>query len=213
MNQLALATVQAVNRYRLPWLTLSVLGLCCLLAVAAPLGDASAAAPTDSLFWALVLSSEDPPASWRWLSAHLLHTGPSHLSWNALALLILGCLIERSPGGREQLLAGTLAGASAVTIWFYGFAESRYYCGLSGLLNTLFVLALATADRAAPKQGNRQTLRPLLIALLIGAFARAAYELWQGAPLLPRQEWPSAPGAHLAGLLAGVLLVRAQRPD
>ncbi len=73
------------------------------------------------------------------------------------------------------------------------------------------MIALATVHRTAQSGEKRRRPHAVLTVLLLGAFAKAGYELWLGAPLLMEQQWPAAPGAHLAGLLAGVMLVLAGR--
>jgi rhomboid family GlyGly-CTERM serine protease len=195
-----------------PWLTVSLLGASALLLWVAPLSGATTTQGPGLTFWQLVLSQDGSLEAWRWLSAHLLHTDASHLLLNAAALLILGAAIESSAGGRRRLLRGLATGAAAVTLWFYLLADVRYYCGLSGVLNGCFMLALNEVDAAATARGQPERwLRPFLVLIALGAFAKASYELVQGTPLLIDQQWPTAPGAHLAGLLAGTLLVIAER--
>lgn len=173
---------------RLPWLTvlLSVLAL----AVHAFFGPAA-----DAFVYSAEQWQEQP---WRWISAHWVHADTPHLAWNLLAFLLLGGLLERE--GRGWLIAGLLVGALAVSASLaFLMPEIAFYCGLSGVLNTLWILAL---DR----QWRRQTHAVLpLLALL--SLLKIGYEMWSGAAVLTETAWPSLPQAHLAGWGVGVILV------
>ena len=79
--------------------------------------------------------------AWRLVTGHLVHADWSHLLWNALGLVVLGWLIEHR--SRRLLLAALAAGISTVSLLLLSPLSSLdYYCGLSGVLNSLLAVAL-----------------------------------------------------------------------
>jgi rhomboid family GlyGly-CTERM serine protease len=135
---------------------------------------------------------------WRLATGHWVHSDASHAALNIAALALIAPLVETA--GRRFLLAALIAGTLAVTagvVW--GLPEIARYCGLSGVLNTLFVAALGVMWR--------RHRHPILIAIGGGLLVKLALELASGASLVVATEWPSVPAAHLAGVLGGVLLL------
>lgn len=180
-----------------PWLTLSFgAGLLLLYGLFGP-------APDALLFdRARLLDGE----WWRAVTGHLVHTDPAHLLWNLAALLGLGLAYEflRRPGPGAYF-GLFFAGMLAVDVWLLwlepGWAR---YCGLSGALNALYAALALTVWR--------ETRSPLALLLLAGGLAKIALEAAQGGALLPTSTWASVPGAHLAGLVAGLLFFCCRRP-
>jgi rhomboid family GlyGly-CTERM serine protease len=78
---------------------------------------------------------------WRVVTGHFMHADMEHLLWNCLGLAVLGTLIEiRS---RRLLWAALVAGMVCVSILLLSpFSQLEYYCGLSGVLNALLLVAL-----------------------------------------------------------------------
>ena len=172
-----------------PLITLGLTGVALLLYVAAP--------ETTQRFDLLVLD-RDQPRGWPWLTAHFLHTDPAHVGWNLLAFVCLGWLGE--PAHRARYASSIIVGIVAVDCWFVWFnADLRYYCGLSGILNTVLLATLyALRDSIAPRW-------LFAFAGLVGA--KIAWEWHTGVALLTHTQWPPAVGAHIAGFVAGVVLV------
>ena len=131
---------------------------------------------------------------WRAVSGHLAHTDFSHLAWNLIAFVLIGGFIERrSP---SLLLSGIICGMLAVNAWLLSpFATISMYCGLSGLINTLFVIALYLASR-----DYASSWVSCIIALYL---IKLALEYWFPALLPSTSIWPSYPPAHYAGAGAG----------
>lgn len=178
---------------RLPWLTLSLAGLAIgLYAVAGPAADAAVydrAAVADGEWWRL-------------LSGHWVHGDTGHLAWNLTALLLLGSIVESSR--RWLLPLGLLAGSIGVDLWLWtGLPGIVRYCGLSGALNTLLILALWTTWK---RSGHW-----LVWAIGLGSLLKILVEMADGRALLTQTAWPSVPSAHLAGWLVGCLLVALNR--
>lgn len=111
----------------------------------------------------------------RLVSGHLMHTDLQHWALNTGVFAILGGIIEQR--SRGLLLAGWVAGICAVDLWLVSpWASIQVYCGLSGVLNTLFVLAAGVIWQRNP---HRQ-----LPVLLIGAGLKIVVELYSGVAVL-----------------------------
>lgn len=164
---------------------------------------------TSTLFWQGALDEAGPILGPQALTAHLLHTDKAHLLWNLLGLAVLGYLVERR--SRVLLLVAVGGGMGAVTLWFHLLSDTTYYVGWSGVLNCLFVCSLWTLYLPVSQSDlyslqTRRMNNALVAVIAIGGLAKALWELAQGEALLTHTLWPSAPGAHLAGMLAGSLI-------
>jgi rhomboid family GlyGly-CTERM serine protease len=144
---------------------------------------------------------------WRLLTGHLIHADAVHLAWNLAAFVVLGALYETmARPSAARYLGLLLAGAVAIDAWLWWVEPGwSVYCGLSGLLNGLFAAVALALWRA--------TRNPLALLLLAGDFGKIAFEAAQGGALLATSSWSSVPGAHLAGLAAGLILWLATQPD
>jgi len=153
-------------------------------------------------FFQLVSDSESVGQWYRLISAQLTHTDYSHFLINALALLTLGSIAE--PQGRAAFLGVVIIGFASVALWLIYFFDGRFYCGVSGVLNPVFVLTLLRLlDRSAGLSvGN------LLVGLvgLVGLL-KIVLELYSDLRLVTAGSWPSAPGSHLAGYIGGLICV------
>ena len=112
---------------------------------------------------------------WRLVTGHLVHADGPHLAWNGLALAVLGLLIEREGRG---LLLGALTGGivSVSALLLSPLSSLALYCGLSGVLNSLLVIALYLEWR---RGGG---LPVLLVA--VGSVAKLSWELAHDSSLL-----------------------------
>lgn len=174
---------------RLPWLSLGLAGL--MAALFAAFGPAPGA-------WVYDRVAIDQGEWWRLLSGHWMHSDSGHLTWNLGALLALGWIVEAR--NRVALLAGLLAGTLGVDLMLWlALPELSQYCGMSGVLNTVLLFALATLWR--------QATAPVLLATGALSLAKIVVEIWSGQALLASTAWTSIPQAHLAGWLIGLLLI------
>ena len=172
-----------------PWFTLLLAGAAVLIyAIAGP-------APAELVFDRAALARGEV---WRLLTAHLVHSDRAHLAWNLAALVPLGALLELRAGVRGWRFPGVLAlGFAAVDAWLWWLEpDLALYCGLSGILNSLFAALAVTLWR--------ETRHPAFLLALAGNLVKIAVEAANGAALLPTTIWASVPGAHLAGLAAGL---------
>ena len=134
--------------------------------------------------------------AWRLLTGHLVHADLNHLFWNALGLLVLGVLIERH--SRRLLGIALLAGTLAVNLLLL-VSGLDYYCGLSGVLNTLLVVALWLEWRS--------TQSWWVAAVATGCFIKVAIEINTGDSLISHISWPPYAWSHLAGMIGGVVVM------
>ncbi len=181
------------GRLRLPWVTMTLAGIC--LALYAVFGGTPKLLVYDR---AEIVTGE----WWRLLTGHLAHLDFQHLATNVGALLALGLLYETSDfGGPARLAVGVFA-LSVLTIsaaLFLGFPATAYYCGLSAVLNALYV--------ATTLGMWRETGHKLWLAAFGVAIAKIAWEATVGPIFSSALAWPPHIGAHVAGLVAGCVLV------
>lgn len=173
----------------IPPITLTLIVLAMVITAFAP--------EPSTLFDRLVLDREQPRV-WPWLTAHWLHTDNAHLLWNLVAFGCLGWLGERD--GRVRFFVSIAVGIIAVDIWFaWVDVTLRFYCGLSGALNTVLLVTL---------YGLR---REIAVSWLLAVAALVALKLgveWHtGVALLTHTRWRPAVGAHIAGFVGGLILV------
>jgi rhomboid family GlyGly-CTERM serine protease len=146
--------------------------------------------------------------TWRLLTGHFMHADPEHLMWNGLGLAILGMLIEQY--SRTMLWAALGAGIICVNVLLLSpFAQLDYYCGLSGVLNTLLLVALWLEWQA--------TRSWLILAIAGGSIAKSVIEVSLGESIMTHISWPPYAWSHVAGLVGGLitvwcLLLRAHCP-
>lgn len=132
------------------------------------------------------------------LSSHFLHSDLNHWLWNCLAMLVLGAVIELR--SKRLLVCSVIAGIVAVDILLLSpLSTLNYYCGLSGVLNSLLVVALWIVW-----QRTRSLWVAVSALLCIG---KIIIEINTQQSLLTTISWPPYPAAHMAGALAGVLLI------
>jgi rhomboid family GlyGly-CTERM serine protease len=136
--------------------------------------------------------------TWRLITGHFMHADTQHLFWNCLGLLVLGALIERH--SRPILWAALCAGIASVSVLLLTpFSQLDYYCGLSGVLNTLLLLALWLEWR--------RTRSWLVILIGCGSIAKVIIELTSGSSIVTHISWPPYAWSHIAGLAGGLIVI------
>jgi len=141
--------------------------------------------------------------TWRIVSGHFIHADWEHLLWNCLGLAVLGLLIEHR--SRTMLWAALGAGIVSVSaLLLTPFSQLEYYCGLSGVLNTLLLVAL-WLEWQVSRSG-------LIILIACGSVAKAVTEVALGASIVTHISWPPYAWSHVAGLIGG-LLILAEFPE
>lgn len=134
---------------------------------------------------------------WRGLTAHMIHCDVEHLVWNILAFTILAAYLEFK--SRILLIYSVVAGIIGVTGWLILDHSVTYYCGLSGVLNGLFIVILY--------QLYHDYKNPLIYGMVIGYALKLILEVSVQASIIMDSSWPSLPLAHIAGAISGVVII------
>lgn len=188
-----MSVMQRISSPDFPWLTLTLAGS--MVALFAALGPAPEAWVYDRL---AIAAGE----WWRLFSGHWVHSDGGHLGWNLAATLLLGWIVER--WNRSFLLLGLLTGSLAVDLMLWlGLPGLSHYCGLSGVLNTLLLVALIAL--------RRDTRGGILLMIGVLSLGKILVELLAGQALFTHTAWASVPEAHLGGWLIGLLMIAAGR--
>lgn len=141
---------------------------------------------------------------WRIVSGHFMHADLQHLLWNCLGLAVLGWLLENR--SKRLLLAAAGTGILFVSaLLLTPYAQLDYYCGLSGVLNTLLLVALWL-------QWNL-TRSWWIIILTCGSIAKVLFEVSQGISIVTHISWPPYAWSHLADLSGGLFIIWIQSRD
>lgn len=134
---------------------------------------------------------------WRWVSGHFVHISGTHLIWNLCAFIILGSIIEQHR--KHELLIGLIIGAVVINVYLATGYDLPAYAGLSGVLNSLLVIALY-------RLCDSHIYRNAAILTLVGSMLKIIVEINSGTSLVSHLAWPPVPQAHLLGWLAGITL-------
>ena len=134
---------------------------------------------------------------WRLVTGHWVHSDGAHACWDIAALLLLGTLFESRLQWRLPLVL--LLATIGVDVWlWWGAPTLYYYCGLSGILNSLLIVGLL--------QLWHDLRHPLILFTGVAAAVKIIVEINAGQALLTQTAWPSVPTVHAAGFLCGLLL-------
>lgn len=142
--------------------------------------------------------------TWRLVSGHFMHADLQHLLWNCLGLAVLGTLLEyRSRGVLIASLGVGILSVSALLLTPY--SQLVYYCGLSGVLNTLLLVALWLEWSL--------TRSWLIILIACGSIAKVLVEVSQGVSIMTHISWPPYAWSHVAGLIGGLFVIWSFHPQ
>lgn len=129
---------------------------------------------------------------WRIITSQFVHLDLSHLSYNIVALMILGVILENNY--RQQIVLFLVASVSAIGCYLL-ISDLMLYCGISGAINALVPPAVFSMWRQ-----TRSFIPLLLGAIHIG---RIVFEFFVESSLISNLDWPSHPPVHLIGLAVG----------
>ena len=135
---------------------------------------------------------------WSLFSGHFVHGDVQHLIWNLFALVLLGTVIER----RSVMMfwVSLLFGIVVVDVGIYwAMPWLQQYCGLSGVLNTLWVVALGMIWR--------ETHRWIVPLLGLAGLCKLVIEMSDHTAIFTNTVWPPVAESHLAGQVAGLLIL------
>jgi len=138
---------------------------------------------------------DNRPYSWQLISAHFVHISTEHLAWNLIAFVILASIIEQH--SVKHLLLSLLVGTVSVNLYLLTLFDMPAYAGLSGILNTLLVIALY-------QTAQRPEYRTAALVSFIASIVKVLVEWATGDAVFSSLIWQSVPLAHLAGLLGGM---------
>jgi len=176
-----------------------------LLVAAAVLAVAATRGLSQALIWDAEALRQGEV--WRLATGHLVHAGTSHLVWDVLPLLAIGLLFERTLGGRWWRV---LAVSAIVVSGGLLLTDLARYCGLSGVLNGLWIAGALAAAREESAAG-RHAMAWVYRGCLGADVAKILAETMTGAPLFTDAAALGAdpvPMAHLLGAAAGFLCDR-----
>lgn len=139
--------------------------------------------------------------TWRMVSAHFVHSDIEHLAWNVGAFMILGSIIEQH--SKRDLIYGLILGVVAVNVYLLSLYQLNAYAGLSGVLNTLLVVALFRLCQSP-------VYRAAAMWTLVLSMLKIIVELYSGQSVFSSIAWQAVPQAHLVGWLAGMAFVSLQ---
>lgn len=158
------------------------------------------AAPESLFFNQTAIINGEP---WRLISAHFVHTDLEHLFWNVTAFLILSILIEQH--NRTMLLVTLIAGIITIDyyLWFNTIGVINY-AGISGVLNTMLVVALFQQWNTA------HSLRILPVITYFACLIKIFIELFAQQSIFTQINWQPLPEVHLLGFFVGTVIIIIQ---
>jgi len=134
---------------------------------------------------------------WRLVTGHWVHSDFEHALWDIGALWLLGALLEHRL--RWRLPLSMVIGTFGVDAWLWWENSTlQYYCGLSGITNSLLALGLV--------QLWRDLHHPLVWLTGLGVIVKIVLEISSGQALLIHTAWPSVPEVHAVGFVFGLIL-------
>ena len=151
---------------------------------------------------------------WRVITCHLVHWSPQHFFLDALVCVALGFVFEQRIGPRyfKVLMAAALLISTALIFFQSGL---QTYRGISGLINTQFILGvgLFVFDR-----NNRKFMKGLYVIIFSIHVFKVAYETIHGVSFFSTESLGDmglfTPLAHLTGALVGFwYLFKFSRPQ
>ena len=135
---------------------------------------------------------------WRLVSGHLVHSDFEHAFWDILAFALIGALVEQSGSGRTRAAAAISLLMVDAWLW-WGAGYLRWYCGLSGIINTLLVLLIDQLWREE---------KSVWVALGAAGYGiKLLVEAVTGNALLTATAWPSVVSVHLVGVAVAVVFL------
>jgi len=174
---------------RVPWLTLILAGLTIVFYFAGP-------GVFDILIYEKTAIRQGQ--IWRCLSGHFVHCNFEHLFWDLVGLIILTVMIERHD--QRQVIPALLMSCLGVSLWLYwGDSPFQNYCGLSGALNGLLVVAASLYYRV--------TKNKIYILAIVLTVIKMIFEFTTHQTIFTDLASQSVPGAHAAGFITGFIYI------
>ncbi len=139
---------------------------------------------------------------WRVLTGHFVHCNFEHLFWDLVGWVILGAVIEIHR--RHHLIPSLIFTCLTVSFWLYlGDTSYPTYCGLSGTLNGLLVVAVVIQWQL--------TRNHACLLVILATLAKMIYEFTTHQTIFTSLSAQAVPAAHTAGFLAGAIYMLLQK--
>lgn len=136
---------------------------------------------------------------WRLLTGHLMHTDSRHLISNIAGLWILAALYKYNHGKYLLLiLLITSLCLSLLLIWYFPLVKR--YCGLSGVLNSLFVICLLQVNAHT----HSKKIKHMLLSILLLYIIKLIFDQTEHSFHFSNNQWPTLGMAHSLGAFIGL---------
>ena len=172
---------------RVPWLTLCLTGAMIILYFM-----------PSSLFNMLLFNKDNiiQGELRRFFTGHFVHCSFEHLFWDLAAFVILGTVIELND--RRELIPSLIWSCLGVSGWLlWGEDKFTTYCGLSGALNGLLVVAAVMLWK--------QTQQKMYLLVIIATIAKIIFEFTTHQTIFTNLSSQAVPSAHAVGVFFGVV--------
>lgn len=169
---------------RVPWLTIALSFMVVILFLVPP-----------QIFNTLIFNKNALYRGelWRFITGHFVHCNFDHLLWDVLAFVILGVVIETH--NRRHLIFSLAMSCLGVSAFLMMQTSSMSYCGLSGALNGLLVVAALTLWR--------ETRNRVYLMVILATMAKIVFELTTHQTIFTALSLQAVPSAHAMGLVMG----------
>lgn len=125
-----------------------------------------------------------------------MHKGTEHFVVNFIALILLAIGLDRlMPGHLVKIISLSSIGLGIILLLL---PKVTYYCGLSGLLNTLLVVILMRLWRTSSS-------KIFINLLVLGYTSKLLYEMLGGHSVIGGLHWETLPEAHVTGAVLGLI--------
>ena len=135
---------------------------------------------------------------WRFITGHFIHCSFEHLFWDALAFVILGTVIEFI--SRRHLIPSLIISCLGVSFWLFCDETLKVmYCGLSGALNGMLVVAAVVLWK--------DTQNGIYFLVIVAAIGKIVFELITHQTIFTGLSSQAVPSAHAAGIFSGICYI------
>lgn len=133
---------------------------------------------------------------WRFFTGHMVHYNFDHLVWDLIAFIILGAVIELN--NSKQLILSLAISSIGVSFWLYYFEPIiMTYCGLSGSLNGLLVVASMIQWK--------KTESRMYFFVMLSTIGKICYEFTTNQTVFVSMSAHPMPSSHLVGFISGLI--------
>jgi len=133
---------------------------------------------------------------WRLMTGHFVHCNIQHLFWDIFAFMILGAVVEIKSS--KHFIFGLFFSCSLISAWLFLFEPNiTTYCGLSGALNGMLVLASVVKWR--------ETDSKIYFLVLLATLLKIIFEWINQQTIFTTLSLQAVPSSHAAGYISGII--------